>query len=822
MDTSPSYCPQDTKKNIEEKSMQETDYPSDFEDTDSELSDSELSTEEEIEEEFEGEIEEELEEEIEEELEGEIEEELEGGVQEKLEEEIEEELEEEIEEELEEEIEEELEGEIEEELEGEIEEELEEIEKETLQDIDSLSDADELRKSELSWEADLQKAILRESGARTAHKVNVNSVKRDRAQMEEDLKKERIEKDALNFMQEKAESNIIRAKLDYMKAQMADLRRSGENDQDHQLASENKRQGSNLEDSLHKGQFAQKDQATGTLEATEAKSKETLPQKDDNIFKSQATFALNQPQKNADKLDNLIHENQQLASENKRLQSKLEDAVREMQGAREAAISQQCKLDHLTNRNHQLAYEKNRVQDELKDVRTNMCLAREAATNQHKEDRAELDNLMSQNDQVASENKRLQGELKDAVREMQGAREAAISQECKLDHLTKVNQQLACENKRVLEDAARQHQEDREACSRLEVQVKKENARFLRVKEQLERLKKAPADTEGLLYDKNTQRLLNKDIMGTLEETVSQKIKDADKLNHLTYDNHQLASDNKRPQSEQEDAVQQQKEGREACSRLEEQAKKEKPQFLRACKKLKMLKKAPVSVETLLYDMETLKMDNKYITGKLEALEVQLVVQREKGLAQQHEVLAEKDDIILKTQAINAKLKNKVNELREQLSESKVRQVQLENALNQEKIQKAVLEERGNNTASTLEKEKRRINRFANALKKERAANERYSVELMEAKINQVKLQERQHLSPFLHTAQSHLCRPQQRSNFSSRNNSDIVLKMDETSNALDNLQKIQRDLFSSFHKILELPTSTQTAGAAVDGPEVH
>ncbi|XP_069380706.1 myosin-6-like isoform X2 [Paralichthys olivaceus] len=449
MDTLLSYCLQDTKKNIEEKCTQETYYPSDFEDTHSEdlpcWSGSSLQN-----------------------IINDNDEETEAD-------------------------------------DASGDDMLQSLSDSTLDGIEELdfdppSDADKLRKSELSCEVDLQKAPLRESGARTALEENVNNVKRDQAQMEKVLKKEQTEKDA-------------------MKAHMADFKRSGENNQDHK--------------------------------------------------------------------------DHQLASENKRLQSELEDAVRKMQCVHEAAISLQCKLDHLTKENHQLAYENKRVQDEMEDVRTDMCLAREAAMNQHKEDRAELDNLMIHNDQVASENKRLQGKLKDAVREMQGAREAAISQQCKLDHLIQENHQLACENKRVLEDAARQHQEDRKA-----------------------------------------------------------------------------------------------------CSRLAEQAKKEKPQFLRACKKIKMLKKAPVSVETLMYDMETLEMDNKYIRGKLEALEVQLVVQMEKGLAQQHEVLAEKDDIILKNQAINAKLKHKVYELREQLSESKIRQVQLENALNQEKIQEAVLEER--------------------------------------------------------------------------------------------------------------------------------
>ncbi|CAB1451176.1 unnamed protein product [Pleuronectes platessa] len=64
--------------------------------------------------------------------------------------------------------------------------------------------------------------------------------------------------------------------------------------------------------------------------------------------------------------------------------------------------------------------------------------------------------------------------------EINDALEAAISQQqeyrAKLNKLTSENNHVASENKRLqgdLEDAVQQHQKDREACSRLEEQVKK-------------------------------------------------------------------------------------------------------------------------------------------------------------------------------------------------------------------------------------------------------------------------------------------------------------------------------------------------------------
>ncbi|CAB1421010.1 unnamed protein product [Pleuronectes platessa] len=113
----------------------------------------------------------------------------------------------------------------------------------------------------------------------------------------------------------------------------------------------------------------------------------------------------------------------------------------------------------------------------------------------------------------------------------------------------------------------------------------------------------------------------------------------------------------------------------------------------------------------------------KYITVKLEAMEAKydLLVQRDRAHSRRNEeLLAQKDDVLLKNQAI--KLQYIVDELRTQQSESKRKQAQLEDTLRQEQIQRAVLEERISNTAS-LEKQK----------------------------INQVKLQERQHLNPSLH-----------------------------------------------------------------------
>ncbi|XP_062254929.1 paramyosin-like [Platichthys flesus] len=754
--------------------------------------------------------------------------------------EIEKEIEEEIEVEREEETADESNEEIEEELEeataDESEEEiLEELEGETLQECDYPSDFEEFIESEQSTKIDLQKDLLKEGGARTALEVNTNSAKRDRSQLEDYLKKERKEKEALPITlalnQEQSQTSSHEATIEHMKAERAD-RRSGEDQQHHedqQLASENKTPRCRLEDALHEKALARKqlqedreaciyDNMTHENQQLASENKRLQGELEDALreMRLAGDAALSEQLVERDKLDSLTRENQQVASVNEKLRSELVDALRERHVA---DISKQRTLDDLTEENHHLASKSKRLQGELEDALRDLKLAGDAALSEQLVERNKLDFLTQENQQVASVNeklrselvnalserhvadiskqrtlddlteenhhlasksKRLQGELEDALRDLKLAGDAALSEQLvernKLDFLTQENQQVASVNEKLrselvnalserhvadiskqrplddlteenhhlasnskrlqgeLEDAVQQHQEDIEACSRLEEQVKKEKARFLQLNKKLARLKRGQADKELLMNEIETLSLQNNDITGKLEameakikETMSQKDDIIFKNQATIVENQQLASENKRLQVE-----------------LEEQAKKEKVRFLQLNKKLARLKRGPADTEELTYDKETCRMENKYITGKLEAMEAKydLLVQRDGADPwRKEELLAQKDDVILSNQAI--KLQYVVDELRTQQSESKMKQAQLEDTLRQAQIQRAVLEERISNTAS-LEKQKMKNVHLAYALKTERAKSKRYSFELTEAKINQVKLQEGQ------------------------------------------------------------------------------
>ncbi|CAB1445972.1 unnamed protein product [Pleuronectes platessa] len=714
------------------------------------------------------------------------------------------------------------------------EEEIEkELEGETLQEFDNHSDFeesprispdsiiqemmkyfDEFIESERLRKIDLQKDLLKEGGARTALEVNVNSVKRDRSQLEENLKKERKEKEALpitlSLNQEQAQTSGQEATIEHMKAERADSR-SGEDQQHHdaqQLASENKTPRSRLEDALHEKALARKqhqedreacsrleeqvkkeevwflpvnnqleklkkapadrealmcdketlslqnNDITGKLEAMEAKCKETVSQKDNIIFKNQAIIvelrhsvdeltahlekserknaqtedALIQQQKDADKLDNMTQENQQLASENKRLRVELEDALREIRLTGDAALSEQLverdKLDSLTRENQQVASVNEKLRSELVDA------LRERHVTDISKQRT-LDDLTEENNHLASKSRRLQGELEDALREMQLTGDAALSEQLverdKLDSLTRENQQVASVNEKLrseLVDALRERHVTDISKQRTLDDLTEENHLLASKSKRL----------QGELEDAVREMKLAGDA------ALSEQLVERDKLDSLTRENQQVASLNEKLRSELE----------EACSRLEEHVKKEKARFLQVTKKLARLKRGQADRESLMYDKETCRME-KYITGKLEATEAKydLLVQRDRAHPRRNEeLLAQKDDALLKNQAI--KLQYVVDDLRTQQSESKMKQAQLEYTLRQEQIQRAVLEERISNTAS-LQKEKKKTVHLAYALKTERAKSKRYSFELTEAKINQVKLQERQHLSPSLH-----------------------------------------------------------------------
>ncbi|CAB1438599.1 unnamed protein product [Pleuronectes platessa] len=154
-----------------------------------------------------------------------------------------------------------------------------------------------------------------------------------------------------------------------------------------------------------------------------------------------------------------------LASEKKRLQDDLEEALHL---AHEAIISLEQdtdKLDQLKLKEHQLASENKELQDELQGALHEIILAHQVA--QHHKDTDKLDQLTLENHQLDSENKKLQYELQDALGESQLAQ--------------------------------RYGHRDREARIRLEEEVKNAKDQNLRLYRKYLRLKDASSDAEEMM-----------------------------------------------------------------------------------------------------------------------------------------------------------------------------------------------------------------------------------------------------------------------------------------------------------------------------------
>lgn len=291
------------------------------------------------------------------------------------------------------------------------------------------------------------------------------------------------------------------------------------------------------------------------------------------------------------------------------------------------------------------------------------------------------------------------------------------------------------------------------------------------------------------------------------EDAVSQQKKGAEKLHRLTLENQQLASENPRLQSnletalnERQIALKQLQEAREVCSGHEETIRKEKARFQRAYKKLQMvdkelseknvalekslttekclrsslknekkrfnqmvlqreaevnpvtflsnqLREASVSSEHLMYDMQTLRMENADIRVKFNAMETQYdkLMSKYRSLSDRHdELMLKKNHNISENQAAIAELQSMVDELRAHQSESKARQAELEDALKEEKTRNSELQQRADQTAI--------------ALKKEKTTCEKCHVELMETLNKQVEaLEERQKLAVALQIGRAHV-----------------------------------------------------------------
>nr|XP_019956191.1 PREDICTED: coiled-coil domain-containing protein 18-like [Paralichthys olivaceus] len=300
--------------------------------------------------------------------------------------------------------------------------------------------------------------------------------------------------------------------------------------------------------------------------------------------------------------------------------------------------------------------------------------------------------------------------------------------------------------------------------------------------ENLQSNNEAKGTTISMLQEKNTQWASDlreeqaKNVQLHYEAAVSQQ---SDKNEHV------------RLTGELEDALHksrlaemQHQQVRETCSRLQEQLKREKTHLSGALKKIAMQRRVSAATQGMTYEMETLRMENKNIRAKYEALEA-------------------KYDFQYKCRAPSP-------------SESKTRQAQ-----HQDDLQRSILEERVSQTASALERERDRLNQTASALErereradqtfialeKERDTLEKCNVKLHIALVQHTKALEEQHRLALALQKTQNKCQIQEQMNFQLRQANELKMKeqkvaLHEATDALQNLQKEHTDLGKKHSEI--------------------
>ncbi|XP_034716741.1 CAP-Gly domain-containing linker protein 1-like [Etheostoma cragini] len=337
------------------------------------------------------------------------------------------------------------------------------------------------------------------------------------------------------------------------------------------------------------------------------------------------------------------------------------------------------------------------------------------------------------------------------------------------------------------------------------------------------------------------------------EATVSQQQKEAEELDHLTHENQQLASEKKRLQGELEAAVNERQihqkdfqEAQEACSKLEKAIKKEKVRFSTAYNKLQIqerelsekslaleksltaekflklfvknekkrykqlvlsnqarvkplaipsnqLREASATSGRLMYDMQTLRMENADVTAKFNVMQTEYDRIRSKlcSLSERHEeMMLKNNDIISENNVTITKLQFMVDGFKEQLSDSKARQAELEEALKQDQKQNLELQQRMYQITSALEKERTRC--------------EKHRVELKEALTKQIETMEEKHKLAVAHQKAHNSyvrLREQQlaESNYQYRHVSDTELRLNQQKTALDESAKALQHLQQEY-----------------------
>ncbi|TNN49535.1 hypothetical protein EYF80_040266 [Liparis tanakae] len=263
--------------------------------------------------------------------------------------------------------------------------------------------------------------------------------------------------------------------------------------------------------------------------------------------------------------------------------------------------------------------------------------------------------------------------------------------------------------------------------------------------------------------DLSEERTKKGSLQRDYEAAVSQQLKEAEELDHVTRENQLLTSEKRRLQSELT-AVQhesqlhgkQLQDDREACSRHGEAIEKEKDRSLRAFKEIQIqekelsqrtlalgkslisrkllrsclrsekkrfdlmisekqglverlnnqLRDTTAGSESLMYNMQTFKVENADVRAKFHIMEIEYDIIRSKhfSLSERHEEMtSKKNDTISENHIIITKLQCAVDGLKEQQSESKTRQ---EDALKPDKTTFTELRHGADLIASALDTER--------------------------------------------------------------------------------------------------------------------
>ncbi|TNN75598.1 hypothetical protein EYF80_014148 [Liparis tanakae] len=210
--------------------------------------------------------------------------------------------------------------------------------------------------------------------------------------------------------------------------------------------------------------------------------------------------------------------------------------------------------------------------------------------------------------------------------------------------------------------------------------------------------------------------------------------------------------------------------------------------------------------------MQTLKEENADVRAKFHIMEIEYDVIRSKhfSLSECHEEMtSKKNDTISENHITITKLQCAVDGLKEQQSESKTRQAELEDALKQdqtklaeledalkrEKTKRSELEDALKPEKTTFTELQHRADLIASALDKERARCEKQCIKLKEALIRQIEtLEVKQTLAVALQKAQDNISRLQGQhmgeSSIQLRHISDNKLWINQQRNALEESRK--------------------------------